>query len=210
LDGAELARMCASFVSRRGAELLPGRVADRGASAERTIGLAVIGAALFLLMPAMLTPPRTFGDSGEYMLTAESLLNHATPDLRAGDLSSLARRAARQPIEGGIRTLSAYRRSRTGSLYALHFWAYPAATLPVRLALRRLGAHEYKAFAITNALLLLAAFGAIVTVAPYPTPWRLLGGALLIVSPIGWFVTLPHPEVFTASLVTIALCFWCA
>jgi hypothetical protein len=187
-----------------------GADADRGVSAERMTGLAVIGAALFLLTPAMLMPPRAFGDSGEYMLTAESLLNHATPDLRAGDLARLASRAARQPIEGGIRTLSAYRRSRTGSLYALHFWAYPAATLPVRLALHWLRAHEYKAFAITNALLLLAAFWAIITVAPYPPPWRLLAGALLIVSPIGWFVTMPHPEVFTASLVTIALCFWCA
>jgi hypothetical protein len=184
--------------------------ADRGVSAEQMTRLAVIGAALFLLVPAMLMPPRAFGDSGEYMLTAESLLNHATPDLRPGDLALLASRAARQPIEGGIRTLSAYRRSRTGSLYALHFWAYAAATLPVRLALHRLGAHEYKAFAITNALLLLAAFWAIITLAPYPPPWRLLAGALLVVSPIGWFVTMPHPEVFTASLVTIALCFWCA
>jgi hypothetical protein len=172
--------------------------------------VAVIGAALFLLLPAILTPPRTLGDSGEYILMAESLLNHATPDLRAGDLARLAGRAARQPVEGGIRTLSSYRRSRTGSLYALHFWAYPAATLPVRLVLRWLCAHEYKAFAITNALLLLAAFWAIVTVAPYPPPWRLLAGALLLVSPIAWFVTLPHPEVFTASLVSVALCFWCA
>src|SRR5437879_12550318 len=121
------------------------------------------------------------------MLTAESLLNHATPELRMEGVALLARRSARQPIEGGIRTLSTYRGSRTGSLYAHHFWAYPAATLPVRLVLHWLGAHEYKAFAITNALLLLAAFWAIVAVAPYPPPWGLPPAALLVPAPIAWF-----------------------
>ena len=48
----------------------------------RTPRLALAAAAVFLLVPAALMTPRASGDSGEYYLTAESLLNHGSPDLR--------------------------------------------------------------------------------------------------------------------------------
>jgi hypothetical protein len=166
------------------------------------------GAALFLLLPAFLMPPRTFGDSGEYFLTAESLLNHGSPDLRGDDLSVMSRRMARQPVAGNFRTLRAYRAGREGRLYAQHFWAYPAVTLPVRALLRWTGAHQYKAFQVTNALLLLGACWLCLRHGPGGPRWRLLALALMLSSPLAWFVMLPHPEVYSASLVVAALCFW--
>jgi hypothetical protein len=164
--------------------------------------------ALFLLLPALVKAPRAFGDSGEYFLMSESFLNHGTPGLRPQDVSLLGARVARQPVEGAFRTLSAYRTGRGGTLYALHFWAYPVATVPVRAVLRRLGMHEYKAFQITNALLLLAAAWVWMTVLPWPRVWRMLGAALLVASPLAWFTTLPHPEVYSAALVAMALAWW--
>lgn len=169
---------------------------------------ALAAAGLFLLVPAALMPPRTFGDSGEYFLTAESLLNHASPELRGTDLSQMLGRMARQPVGGGFRTMSAYRRGRGGALYAQHFWAYPALTMPVRVALRAVGAHEYKAFQLTNALLLLAAIWLCFERTPYAARWRVLAGALLLTGPLAWFVMLPHPEVYSAALVVAALCWW--
>lgn len=177
---------------------------DRAPGAER---LALAAAALFLLAPTAALVPRGFGDCAEYYLTAESLLNHGSPALRGSDLPTMAARTSRQPVDGRFPTTAGYRRGRRGDLYAQHFWAYPAATLPVRLVLRRLGVHEYKAFAITNALMLLGAAWLWLTRMPYPFRWRLLGMVLLLASPIGWFVRLTHPEVFSASLVVAALAF---
>jgi hypothetical protein len=176
--------------------------------ARRAERLALAAAAVFLLVPALVLTPRAAGDSGEYYLTAESLLNHGTPELRGTDVAGMQARMSRQPVEGGFRTLSAYRAGRGGALYAQHFGAYSAVTLPVRALLRWTGANEYKAFAITNALLLLGAAWVWLTRAPFPLPWRLLGGLLLLVSPVGWFVRWTHPEVYSASLVVAALVFW--
>ena len=178
---------------------------DRAPRVER---MALAAAALFLLVPAALLAPRAAGDSGEYYLTAESLLNHGTPELRGTDLAQMGARMSRQPVEGGFRTVRAYRPGRAGGLYAQHFWAYPAVTLPARVVLRRLGANEHKAFQITNALMLLGALWLWLTASPWPLRWRLLGAALLLLSPIGWFVRWAHPEVFSASLVVAALCWW--
>jgi hypothetical protein len=165
-----------------------------------------VAAALLLLVPAATLPPRAFGDSGEYFLTAESFLQHGTPDLRPSDLSAMAARVASQPIEGPMRSLSAYRPGRRGELYAQHFWAYSAATLPVRLVLRLFGAHEYKAFALTNALLLLGAVAICLKTREIPLATRLLAIGLLVCSPLALFAMLPHPEVFTASAAVAALC----
>jgi hypothetical protein len=165
-------------------------------------------AALFLLLPALFMPPRTFGDSGEYFLTLESLVNHGTPDLQGQDLALMSVRMVRYPVTGSFRTLQAYRTGRTGALYAQHFWAYPASALPVRFVLRKLGVHEFKAFQITNALLLLGAVWVCLRHAPYPWRWRVLAVALLLSGPLAWFVMLPHPEVYSASLVVMALCWW--
>jgi hypothetical protein len=170
--------------------------------------LALAAAAVLLLVPAALLTPRAGGDSGEYYLTAESLLNHGTPDLRGEDMASLQARMARQPVDGSFRTMRSYREGRGRRLYALHFFTYPATTLPVRAVLRRTGANEFKAFALTNALLLLAALAVWLFAAPYPPRWRVLGAALLLVSPIGWFVRLTHAEVYSASLVIAALACW--
>jgi hypothetical protein len=81
-------------------------------------------------------------------------------------------------------------------------------TLPVRAVVRRLPLNEYKAFAITNALLLAAAVWLWLARAPYPLAWRALGAALLVVSPIGWFVHWTHPEAYSAALVIAALACW--
>jgi hypothetical protein len=179
-----------------------------GTEDPRRARLAAALAAAFLLVPAAVMTPMAAGDSGEYYLTAESLLNHGTPELRGADVSIMASRMARNPVTGAFRTLTAYRTGRNGAQYAQHFWAYPAVTLPVRALLRRLPVNEYKAFAITNALLLAAAVWLWLARAPYPFPWRAVGAALLVVSPIGWFVHWTHPEVYSAALVTAALVCW--
>jgi hypothetical protein len=165
-------------------------------------------AAAVLMAPALVLTPRAGGDSGEYYLTAESLLSHGSPELRGTDMARMAGRMSHQPVEGGFRTLRTYRTGRGGARYALHFWAYPAATLPARALLQLVGVNEFKAFAVTNALLLLGGLAVWLTVAPWAPPWRVLGAVLLLVSPVGWFVRLTHPEVYSASLVIAALAFW--
>jgi hypothetical protein len=168
---------------------------------------ALAAAAAWLLIPPLTSPPRTFGDSGEYLLTAESLANHGTPDLRPADLARFAQRGV---LEGGMRSWSAYRQGRNGAFYAQHFWAYPALTLPVRAALLLAGVGVHKSFQVTNGLLLLGAVHLVLAASRLEMRWRLIATALLLASPVAWFTLRPHAEVFCVAFTVAALCAWSA
>jgi hypothetical protein len=150
---------------------------------------------------ALLLPPRNFGDGAEYLLMAESLARHGTPDLRSGDLESLREIATRHGFTLPSTVTLAYSEGRDGRSYCYHFWAYSALLLPAKLGLRALGLDEFRAAPLTNALLLAAA----VLVAGGAAGLGAELAALLALSPALWFVIWPHTEVFSAALVALAL-----
>jgi hypothetical protein len=51
----------------------------------------VLFAALVSLSVALRTPPTPYGDAPEYLLMAESLSRHGSPDLRQSDLEAVRR-----------------------------------------------------------------------------------------------------------------------
>jgi len=170
--------------------------------------VALLLFAVFVLRPAFRERPRAHGDSGEYFLTAESLLSHGSPALHGDDLVSLGEAAQKHRIEGTFgRLLSLYLPSRDGRVYGIHFWAYPLVTLPAKAALRLLGENEMKAPQITNALLLLAALVHVLFFSTLSMVARRVFAAGLVLSPLLPFVLWPHPEVFSCTLVASALVF---
>jgi hypothetical protein len=150
--------------------------------------------------------PVAHGDSGEYLLTVEAFANHGAPDIRPQDVTALTSRAAPQALRGSFgRLWHAVRRSVHGRWYTYHFWAYPLAVLPARLILGTVCANALAAPQVTNAVLLIAAAW-FVLLAPWLDPkvarwWSLLS----LIGPPAWFCVWPHPEVFSFSLVTVAL-----
>jgi len=150
--------------------------------------------------------PTAHADSAEYLLTAESPLNHGTPNVHPADLLTFGRIASRFPLEGDYgRPLSHYLPAPDRRLYAIHFWAYPAAVLPAKLVLRLTGANEFKAFQVTNVLFALGTLAHVLFFSGLsPTARRLLA-TLLAVSPLLPFLLWPHPEIMTVAFATSSL-----
>jgi hypothetical protein len=163
-------------------------------------------AGLALVVAALVLPPRPHGDAGEYLLTLESFHRHGSPELRPRDVVSL-RRVLHE--EGRTldedRVLPHFHRGRDGRLYGYHFWGYSLAGLPARSLLAALGVSPLRALPLTNAALFGLALGG-VGLLPWPSGRRLALGGLLLFSPALAFLLWPHPEVFSFSLVSLALC----
>jgi hypothetical protein len=180
-----------------------------GGSASRSPEvLAFLLVAVLALRVAWREPPTAHADSAEYLLTAESLFNHGTPNVHPADLLSFGRIASRFPLEGDYgRPLSHYIPAPDRRLYAVHFWAYPAAALPAKLALRLAGQNEFKAFQLTNTLAWLAALTHVLFLSGLSPPVRRLLAVLLAASPVLPFLLWPHPDSVVFALVASGLVF---
>ncbi|HEY3120941.1 MAG TPA: hypothetical protein VGL15_09970 [Vicinamibacteria bacterium] len=166
--------------------------------------LAGAGAALFLVHLSRL-PPVVYGDGWEYLLMAESLHRHLSPEARPADLAALGEFAARWGLARSDLAVSwalAGYREAGGAQYSYHFWAYPAATLPARWALG-----PAREFVATNGLLYAAAVIAAGFLIPWPVWRRVLFAALLAASPAFAFLRWPHPEVFSFAGAVLAIVF---
>jgi len=185
------------------------RAARREDSSPAVFRAFLVAVGLTLVGTMLLARPVVYGDGEEYLLMAESLANHGSPDLRPGDIQSLATR-----LQGTGAVLApptdghpyGYYRARDGRLYSYHFWAYPLACLPVKMALRLLRVNEIKALPLTNAALLLIALHQVLLSSRALSPARrTVLAALVLASPVLWFVHWTHPEVLSSALVVLAL-----
>jgi hypothetical protein len=170
--------------------------------------VALVLFAVFVLRPGFRDRPRSQGDSGEYFLTAESLLNHGTPFVEPQDLASLDALARRHRVETGLGWPSSLHvTSPDGLVQGVHFWAYPLATLPLKWLLRATGENELKALQITNLIFLVSCLVHALFFSKWPLLAARVFAAGLALSPLLPFVLWPHPEVFSASLTAFALVF---
>lgn len=163
-------------------------------------------AAAVSLATAVREPPRPLGDAPEYLLLAESLHRHASPELRDEDLAAVTRQFLDVGVEfppGG--KLVGYYQAEDGRRYGYHFWAYSLLCLPVKMALRAAGGCELKALQVTNAMLMTLALVAILALSNLGEVQKLLWMALSFLSPAAWFILWPHPEVFSLAFVTVGL-----
>jgi hypothetical protein len=170
----------------------------------RTLGFLVVAA--MLLGAAAVAKPLLVGDALEYVLQTESLSRHGSPEVRAGDVYSLAREDLR--LGSGLGYALGYRGyfdDPAGHWYACHFWAYSLLAVPARLVLGSLGLNGLRAFPLMNAALFLLALHRVLFALPIAPPRRLALFLLIVSSPVVWFVRWPHAEVITVASVTLAL-----
>jgi hypothetical protein len=188
---------------------LAGSVLKPGASLRLLDGLFVVITAAYVLWPALTEQPRALGDAREYMLMADSLYNHGSPDLRDEDVRWPLAQPLGPRVDGTFAPMyGGYEADRDKRVYSIHFWAYPLFCVPAKAALRLLGENELKAFQVTNAVLFLVAVlrarrrhGRVDTAG-------LALAALLVLSPAAAFVLWPHPEAFSCALVVLSLVLW--
>ncbi len=175
----------------------------------------ILACALSVLAAAMVScvvlasPTVRHGDGFEYIYTAQAFLNHATPDVRASDISDaqhvLRTRNAHIKIKRDAR--QGFCQAPSGKFYSRHFWAYSMMVAPVQWMLRQLGLNELRAFTLFNVLIFLASVVVVVLFFPDGHDcggWRMFA-LLTAIAPAQLYLAWPSPEVACASLMTCSL-----
>ena len=173
-----------------------------------TCALSVLAAAIVSCIVFSL-PAERHGDGFEYIYTAQAILNHATPDVRASDIIDAQRvlrtRNAHIKIKRDAR--QGFCQTPSGKFYSRHFWSYSMMVAPVQWMLRRLGLNELRAFTLFNLLVFLTSVFVVVLFFPGGRDcggWRMFA-LLTAISPAQLYLAWPSPEVACASLMTCSL-----
>jgi hypothetical protein len=142
---------------------------------------------------------RAVGDGGEYLTMALNLADKGKPWLSEADIARVRYEIA--DIEGvqDWDIVSSMKPSRYGTFDFVHFWFYSGVAEPFVAMARAFGASPLAGFLVLNAGLLVAAFW---IARPRIGGWLTW---MVMASPILWWVDKAHTEVFTFSLLSIAL-----
>jgi hypothetical protein len=184
--------------------LHPTAAAGEVALARAAQAVAALATAA-LVLTALVAHPIPAGDAGEYLAMAESLWRHGTPEMRPEDVYGLAAAASGMADINFADVRRGYFEDRAGARLSYHFWGYSALGVPVRAMLRLTGARAVRALPLANALLFSAALWAVARARRLCGAERLALTCLLLFSPALWLLLWPHPEVYTFSMVTLAL-----
>jgi hypothetical protein len=159
---------------------------------------ARVPAALLILIAglAFLARPRMLGDSGDYVMMALNLARFERPSLSAEDQQ---RAAARYPGDVSARLFIPEFVGSDGRQDLAHFWFYPLVAAPFVRAVTAVGADPIRGFTIINLLLLALAAAVLVARSSIAVT------ALVIAGPILWWIDKAQTEVFTFSLLTVAV-----
>lgn len=176
------------------------RAARGSSSSTRLVLLA--GAAVVLACLAVRSPTRRIGDGPEYVAMALQLSHLERPSLSAPETASTLAYFAE--IEGGFGVFTESFRypqlvAADGRRDFPHFWLYPALAAPGVALAGGLDLHPNAGFVLANTALFLAALWIVSGTLGWPA------SVLLFVSPILWWIDKAHTEVFTFSLLSIAL-----
>lgn len=177
--------------------------------------LAYACASILLVVWCSQRPFARQGDAWEYLATTEALANHGSPEVRPGDVHTMFERVDLwRPRDSGARPAAeVYAReldhgfvtAPDGALHTRHFWIYSLFAVPAHVALEAVGAPAFNALIVTNAWMLAAALALVLLSGAGTGRDRLTFAALLLASPVVWYVTFTGVEVFTWSLVIAAM-----
>jgi hypothetical protein len=140
------------------------------------------------------------GDIVEYYGVTETVLNHASLDLRQNDIDLLLSYIDAPKFENPGYYLSGREHNR----YPVHFWAYSLLLIPARLGLETLGFNPLLSLPVTN--LLIFALSLIFVYHKFVRPSRRLAYlSLLLFSPLIFYLTWPGPDMWYLCLLLIAV-----
>jgi hypothetical protein len=147
--------------------------------------------------------PRRTGDAHQYLAMALLLSEVRPPSLDPVDAASITTWFASQPAVSGFpdgaRAIRQPSLIRYGRQEFSHVWMYPLLAAPLISLAAAVGAHPIVAFTAMNAFLLGAAVWAVSRV------FGTLAAFAILASPLVWFVARAQVEVFTVSLLCLAM-----
>jgi hypothetical protein len=166
--------------------------------ARRSRAPAMFVAALLGLVLALAaqSKPQPVGDAGEYIAMSLNLARLAPPSLSEADLQELG---VRYPGSVSTRLVMPSLRGNDGRQDLPHFWFYSLLAAPFVGAALAAGASPLAGFTALNLLLLLASAALLLARASSAVTMLLAAG------PILWWTDKAHTEVFTFSLIVVAV-----
>jgi hypothetical protein len=193
--GARVSR--ARFPARR-----PSHLALREIAARLAPSALCFAFVLTVTLSLSATPRRT-GDAHQYLAMALQLSELRPPSLSPAEVSAFRGWLEAQPTESGFpdgaRAIRQPALIRDGHQEFSHFWLYPLLAAPATGVATAIGFHPLAAFTITNALLLGTALW--VTARTFGS----VPALLVIGSPLVWFLARAQVEIFTVSLLCLAM-----
>jgi hypothetical protein len=159
-------------------------------------GLFLAGLLLLLVTLTAQSTPRVMGDGGEYLVMALNVARGAAPSLSPDDLREAS---VVMPGDASRRLVLPEYVGGDGRQDLPHFWLYSLLAAPLVRVATTLGGSPLLGFAALNVLLLLCAAAVLRARASATTALFVAAG------PILWWVDKVHTEVFTFSLLTIAV-----
>ncbi len=159
------------------------------------------------------------GDGREYLAYARAFAAHLSPDFRQEDLLHVASMLDRQEpsFREGLEELGreytvgrlAYGKgfvaTQSGSLYSWHFWFYSMFVAPFFEFVHRMELPPASAFALCNWVFVLGALAYLSFLWKGSALQKHTLAALFLLSGTTYYIWWSHPEVFTASLILLAL-----
>lgn len=171
--------------------------------------IALIVYSVFVLgLFAFSVSPNRYGDGFEYIYMTESFIQHKTPEQLDTDVAIAQEKLKTyNPHVWLAPKLHGYYKSDQGDkYYSYHFWLYPLVVSPIQQVIELFHGNPLRAFGITNALLYLTMLWCVYLLsASDKKVWLTL---LMAMAPLVPYITWTHTEVFSASLLTIALIFY--
>lgn len=178
---------------------------------------------LVLLVLSFRQVKRT-GDGLEYLLSARALSAHLSPDFRkddieyVGNILNQSEPGLRENIENAIETLrtvpgrpngvrywGGFIQTADGTLYSWHFWLYSAFVVPFLQIVQWLRLPPLYAFVLCNWAFMLGALFYLTSHWKAKTLQRHVLTGLFLSTGTTYYIRWTHPEVFTASLILLAL-----
>lgn len=165
--------------------------------------LVVISLAIVAVLAITATQQRT-GDAHQYVAMTQLLAERKPPWLDPNDQETLAAWMRSRASDSGFATGALAIRQpaliHDGVQELSHFWAFPLVVSPLWALFASAHLDPLTAFPIVNSLLLGTAI-----IAVYQT-FGFAAALLGLASPLLWFVARAQVEVFTVSLLLLAMC----
>lgn len=176
----------------------------------------------FFFVTGIISKASLFGDGQEYLFMQEAFVNHFSPDIRPVDLetsqqilyakgdtvadgylSGLKGLLLNNPTPGQ-QYWGAFI-AENGKAYCYHFWMYSLCCMPVDLFLKAFHFNQLKSFQITNLLLIFLVIWYLLFKSRLTELQKFIAGILFLFSGTIWYILRTHPEIFSASLLFLAL-----
>lgn len=158
-------------------------------------------------------PPDIMGDGVEYLLMTQAVVGRGAVSLEESDVKGFLAEPgnskianAKQLIYSGIVSNSPpFYKAKSGKVYSYHFWLASVFFSPFVLLARSVGLADTSGFLLANLSLVCLVIFCFFRFCRFGCVSAIFGSVLYLSVGAVYYIRWPHPEIFSASLLCLAL-----